>query len=121
MTGLASEYVIDRLSTHLLDTTVGTPAAGIPETLEHLAPDGNTTACGHGITDADGRIEQLNGEPLVPGEYRLILSTGGYFARSHGVTFYPSVTLQFLLDGQRRHCHIAVLASTYSYTTYLGS
>ena len=121
LAGTTATPTIDRLSTHVLDTTAGRPAAGIPATLEAVGPNGTPTACGSDVTDGDGRIQQINSSPLAPGEYRLILSTAGYFGANHGATFYPSITIQFLLDGGRRHYHIAVLASTYSYATYLGS
>jgi len=121
LAGITATPTIERLSTHVLDTTAGRPAAGMPATLEAVGPDGTPTACGSGVTDGDGRIQQINSSPLAPGEYRLILSTAGYFGANHGATFYPSITIQFLLDGGRRHYHIAVLASTYSYATYLGS
>jgi len=119
--GLIGTPNIDRLSTHVLDTTAGRPAAGIPATLEAVGPDGTPTACGSGVTDSDGRVQQINVAALMPGEYRLILSTAGYFGANHGATFYPSITIQFLLDGGRPHYHLAVLASTYSYATSLGS
>jgi len=112
---------ISRLSTHVLDTTLGRPAAGIPAILEHIAPDGSSVEVGHGTTDEDGRIAQLNASALSPGEYRLALVTGGYFQDHHAAVFYPTVVVQFVLSGDRRHYHIAVLASTYSYATYLGS
>ena len=120
-TGTTADPTIARLSTHVLDTTAGRPAAGIPATLESIGPDGAPATCGSGVTDADGRIQQINTGALAPGEYRLTLSTAGYFGANHGATFYPSIAIQFLLDGGRPHYHIAVLASTYSYATYLGS
>lgn len=120
-TGMTAAPSIDRLSTHVLDTTAGRPAAGIPATLEAISPDGTPIARARGMTDSDGRIQQLNTTTLTPGEYRLTLSTAGYFGANHGATFYPSIAIQFLLDGGRPHYHIAVLASTYSYATYLGS
>lgn len=112
---------IGRLSTHVLDTTLGRPAAGIPVVLEHIAPDGSSTEVGHGTTDLDGRIHQVNAANLTQGEYRLVLVTGGYFNDNQAAVFYPAITVQFLLSGDRAHYHIAVLASTYSYSTYLGS
>jgi len=121
LAGITAAPIIDRLSTHVLDTTAGRPAAGIPATLESVGPDGTPVARGSGVTDGDGRIQQINTGALAPGEYRLILSTAGYFCANHGATFYPSITIGFLLDGGRPHYHIAVLASTYSYATYLGS
>ena len=119
--GTTAVPIIDRLSTHVLDTTAGRSAAGIPATLEAVGPDGTPIACGSGVTDSDGRIQQINTTTLTPGEYRLILSTARYFDAHHGAIFYPSIAIQFLLDGGRPHYHIAVLASTYSYATYLGS
>jgi 5-hydroxyisourate hydrolase len=113
--------VINRLSTHVLDTSLGTPAAGVPAVLEQIDPDGSAWAVGDGVTDADGRIQQLNTDDLEPGEYRVVLSTGGYFADKHPQVFYPSIAVQFVLSGDRQHYHIAILTSTYSYTTYLGS
>ena len=112
---------IVRLSTHVLDTSLGRPAARIPAVLEHVGPEGSSVEVGRGMTDIDGRIQQLNAVALDPGEYRLLLVTGGYFQEHHDEVFYPTITLQFRLSGAREHYHIAVLTSTYSYTTYLGS
>ncbi len=120
MTGSASVAIL-RLSTHVLDTTIGKPAAGIPATLEQIDPDGSAWAMGSGVTDADGRIQQLNTDALVPGEYRLSLATRQYFQDAHSAVFYPVISVQFVLSGDRQHYHIAVLTSTYSYATYLGS
>ncbi len=112
---------IGRVSTHVLDSVLGRPAAGIPAVLEHLGPDGTLTDVGHGVTDADGRIGQLNAGSLEPGEYRLTLNTADYFEQYHSAVFYPSIVVRSLLPGDRGHYHIAVLASTYAFTTYLGS
>ena len=112
---------IERLSTHLLDTTIGKPAAGIPVLLEQVAADGTTTTIGGGTTDADGRVGQLNPEPIPAGEYRLTFTTADYFRSTHGTVFYPRVAVQILLPETRAHFHIPVLASTFSYSTYLGS
>jgi 5-hydroxyisourate hydrolase len=112
---------INRLSTHVLDTTLGRPAAGIPAVLELIAPQGPSLEVGRGVTDPDGRILALNSAPLAPGEYRLALVTGGYFSDHHPAVFYPTIAVQFVLTGDRQHYHLAVLTSTYSYTTYLGS
>jgi 5-hydroxyisourate hydrolase len=119
-TGLGGGAIV-RLSTHVLDTSLGTPAAGIPAVLERIDPDGSAWSAGKGVTDTDGRINQLNTAELEPGEYRIVLSTGGYFADKHPRAFYPSIAVQFVLSGDRQHYHIAILTSTFSYTTYLGS
>lgn len=111
---------IVRLSTHVLDTTVGRPAAGIPALLDSLAGETATTV-GRGETDDDGRVFRLNDADLQPGRFRLTLDTAAYFERRHGAMFYPQITVGFALSGDREHYHIAVLTSTYSYSTYLGS
>lgn len=110
---------IVRLSTHVLDTTVGRPAAGIPAALESL--DGTPLSAPGSVTDDDGRVFRLNIADLAPGRFRLTLDTAAYFERLHGAMFYPQISVSFALDGDREHYHIAVLTSTYSYSTYLGS
>lgn len=111
---------IVRLSTHVLDTTVGRPAAGIPALLETLS-DAGAVAIGRGETDDDGRVFRLNDADLEPGRFRLTLDTAAYFERRHGAMFYPQISVSFALSGDREHYHIAVLTSTYSFSTYLGS
>ena len=113
--------MIERLSTHVLDTTLGRPAAGIPVSLELIGAGGLGSTVGAGTTDSDGRVAQVNGDPLEPGEYRLVFSTAQYFSSVHGAVFYPRIAVHALLTGAREHFHIPVLASTFSYSTYLGS
>lgn len=112
---------IEQLSTHLLDTGLGTPAAGVPVVLEQIAADGTVSQVGAGVTDTDGRVGRLNVDALQPGEYRLLFTTAAYFAAAHGQVFYPRIAVQVVLPAGRAHFHIPVLASTFSYTTYLGS
>lgn len=112
--------MIEQLSTHVLDTVAGAPAAGIPVTLESVGPDDVTAAAGAGSTDADGRVGRLNAAPLAPGRYRLTFVTDQYFTARHGSAFYPRIVVEVALF-DRRHFHVPVLAGTYSYSTYLGS
>ena len=113
--------MIERLSTHMLDTSVGKPAVGIPVVLERVGVDGTDAEVGTGVTDDDGRVGQLNREPLEPGDYRLAFDTADYFKRVHSNVFYPVITVQVRLPEGREHIHIPVLASNFSYSTYLGS
>lgn len=113
--------MIERISTHLLDTTIGRPAAGIPVTLEQIAQDGSSRRIGDGVTDVDGRVGQLNADPVEAGQYRLVFTTADYFATVHGSVFYPAIAVHVLLPDTRTHFHIPVMASTFSYSTYLGS
>ncbi|OUZ07070.1 hydroxyisourate hydrolase [Aeromicrobium sp. PE09-221] len=100
-------------STHVLDATRGTPAAGLP--VELLAADGSVSEA---RTDGDGRA-RFDAE-LVPGEHTLRFSTGVWFAGQGRDCFYPRVELTFLV-GAREHCHVALLLSPFSYTSYRGS
>lgn len=95
------------LSTHVLDTSAGLPASGIPVTLESRSG----TRLDAGVTDADGRIGSLGGE-LGPGDYVLRFATDG--------VFFPEVVVVFTISDQRHH-HVPVLLSPYGYSTYRGS
>ncbi|RMI30819.1 hydroxyisourate hydrolase [Nocardia stercoris] len=99
------------LSTHVLDTTRGLPAAGVAVVLTDAAG----TILGTAVTDADGRIAAL-GDELPPGVYRLRFDTGACFAE----TFYPEVVITFTLD-RAPHCHVPLLLSPFGYSTYRGS
>lgn len=113
--------VIQRISTHLLDTSIGKPAAGVPVGLHAVAEDGAGTLIGGGVTDTDGRVAAVSDGALSPGTYRLIFDTVGYFTAMHHRLFYPRIAIEVYLDGARAHYHVPVLASTFSYSTYLGS
>ena len=110
--------MIERVSTHVLDAAAGAPAAGVAATLEDAA---SGKVLGAGTTDADGRVGRLNDDPLPPGDYRVVLDVAEYQQRRHGTVFHPTIAVHVRLDGARSHYHVPVLASPYSYTTYLGS
>lgn len=104
------------LSTHVLDTSLGRPAAGVRVILE----SGNGTAVGQGVTDADGRISAIGPAPLSAGDYVLRFDTATYF-RQHDVTgFYPEVAISFTVAGDE-HFHVPLLLNPYGYSTYRGS
>jgi 5-hydroxyisourate hydrolase len=64
------------ISTHVLDTTRGRPAAGLAVTLRRRGADGEWSVVGRAVTDADGRIKDLASAPLAAGDYRLEFATG---------------------------------------------
>ncbi len=107
------------VSTHVLDTMRGTPAAGLDVTLYRREPDGDWKEIGGGSTDSDGRLRDLVGEDLEPGDYRLHFDTAPYFERSGLGAFYPEVSVVFTLEGG--HLHIPLLLSAFGYTTYKGT
>lgn len=105
------------LSTHVLDAVSGTPAVGVGVSLQDAA--GGEVASG--VTDSDGRIAQVNTDPLVPGIYHLVFDTGEWFADNDIRGFYPEVDICFTVDDPERHHHVPLLLSPYSYSTYRGS
>lgn len=109
---------MSHLSTHVLDTTHGMPAAGIRVTLTSAA--GATVA--HGVTDADGRVGALGPDRLAPGEWTLTFATGPYWTRLDLASFHPHVAVTFVVsDPPAEHYHVPLLTSPFAYSTYRGS
>jgi len=110
------------LSTHVLDTARGRPAAGIPVILSAEGP-GVWKEMGRGTTDADGRIAGLlpaDAPPPVGTTLRLRFELAAYFARAGTPAFYPHVEIVFALQDGGHH-HIPLLISPFGYSTYRGS
>ena len=110
------------ISTHVLDTALGRPGAGIAVTLARVAEDG-ARALGGGVTDADGRVRDLlaPGETLGAGTYRLRFAVAAYFAASGRAAFYPEVAITFVVGDATEHYHVPLLLSPFGYSTYRGS
>jgi 5-hydroxyisourate hydrolase len=115
-----------KLTTHVLDTAQGTPAAGMGVRLYRL--DGARAALiVEAATDSNGRCPAplLEGETLTAGRYRLVFAAGDYF-RAHGVTlsnppFLDEIAIDFGVADSSAHYHVPLLVSPWSYTTYRGS
>lgn len=104
------------ITTHVLDTAKGKPAAGVPVTLE-VQDGGRWVQVSSGVTDADGRLRTLTeGHRMRVGMYRLTFETGAY-----QVGFFPEVTITFAVDDPVAHFHVPLLLSPYGYSTYRGS
>jgi len=115
-----------KLSTHVLDTAAGLPAAGLAYRLERIAP-GARTELARGTTNADGRTDEplLGPEPLVVGSYELHFEVAAYF-RARGVAlpdppFLDVVTLRFGVSQPDARLHVPLLVSPYGYSSYRGS
>lgn len=106
---------MSRLTTHVLDSVAGVPAAGVETVLSHV--DG--TEIDRGRTDADGRLA-LGPESLADGDYQLRFETGRYFAGTGHPSFHPFVVIAFTVAGLP-HYHVPLLLGPFSYTTYRGS
>lgn len=110
------------ISTHVLDTARGLPAAGVPVTLELLSAGGDGRTITQTETDADGRVRELaSAGTSGSGTYRLTFDTAAYF-RSVGVeSFYPMVSVVFTITDAAQHYHVPLLLSPFGYSTYRGS
>jgi 5-hydroxyisourate hydrolase len=108
------------ITTHVLDTALGRPAAGVPLLLSKSS-GGGWTSVGRGDTDADGRCKGLmKAGKLKKGAYRLTFGVAAYFKRTKRAAFYPSVSIVFTVRDARHH-HVPLLLSPWGYSTYRGS
>ena len=115
---------MSRITTHVLDTSSGRPAEGVPVLLERADPAGEGwEVVGRGLTDADGRQRDLapNGRRLAGGTYRLTFDTGAYFTRTGRQAFFPQVSVVFAIEEGDEHQHVPLLLAPYGYSTYRGS
>jgi 5-hydroxyisourate hydrolase len=111
------------ITTHVLDTALGRPAAGVPVRLEAV-PGGagsRPQTLGTGATNTDGRVPQLGPDQVEAGTYRLVFDTAAYFAATSQTGFFPEVCLTFTVRDPEQHYHVPVLLSPFGYSTYRGS
>lgn len=106
------------ITTHVLDTVLGKPAAGVPVRLEKQEI-GGWSAVASSATDADGRCRDLTGVAAA-GVYRLTFQSGDYLAQLGRATIYPEISVIFTCAADT-HYHLPLLLSDNSYTTYRGS
>ncbi|HEV7425956.1 MAG TPA: hydroxyisourate hydrolase [Thermoanaerobaculia bacterium] len=99
------------ISTHVLDTAKGCPAAGVGITLEN-----DRGVIARGVTDGDGRLKLID-DPPAAGTYRITFDTGGYDPNG----FFPRVVIEFRVAGEAKHYHVPLLLSPFGYSTYRGS
>ena len=109
------------ITTHILDTSLGRPAAGVRVVLERHH-GGAFTEVATGITDADGRVRDLLAPgALTRGVWRLVFETGPYFAARGVAAFYPMVPVVFEVTAPGEHHHVPLLLNPFGYATYRGS
>ena len=116
-----------KLTTHVLDTANGCPAAGMVVALYRLGGDGAPALVEQITLNHDGRAAKplLEGAAFQPGRYRLVFGVADYF-RARGVElpeppFLDEVPLDFGLATVGQHYHVPLLASPWAYSTYRGS
>ena len=106
------------LSTHVLDTARGVPAADLPVVVERLGDDGVWTVAGTGVTGPDGRAADLvPAERWAAGRWRLVFDTVAYLGPD---AFLPRVTVELAVASDGHH-HVPLLLSPFRYTTYRGT
>lgn len=111
------------ITTHVLDTATGRPAARVPVTLERFTrtgpgADGEWQSIGDGETDDDGRLRTLLPTGPAPhGTYRIRFDTTTYLGAA---AFFPEVAIVFVVSDDRHH-HVPLLLSPFGYSTYRGS
>ena len=113
---------MSQITTHILDTALGKPAARVPVTLFWQRGD-NWREIGAGRTDGQGRVADLCApqQVLEAGTYRLHFDTAAYFSALGAPAFYPWVDLAFTIGGDGQHYHIPLLLSPFGYSSYRGS
>lgn len=115
-----------RLSTHVLDTSRGTPAAGVDIEL-HAVRGVDRVRVATAVTNADGRTEAplVSGDRIEPGVYELTFRAGAYFRRLGILVteppFLDDVVIRFGVADPAGHYHVPLLLSPYGYSTYRGS
>jgi len=114
---------VSGITTHILDTSTGRPAAAVTVKLERQTGDGRWETIGGQKTDADGRARDLHasGEPLMAGVHRLAFDVGAYFRENEVDGFYQEVTIAFEVRDASQHYHVPLLLSPFGYSTYRGS
>jgi 5-hydroxyisourate hydrolase len=110
------------ITTHVLDTARGAPAAGVRVALHRESDTGTWTRVGEGSTDADGRLRTLLAPgALSAGAYRIAFEVGAYFRSQNVDAFWREVTIEFVVGAEEGHYHVPLLVSPFGYSTYRGS
>ena len=110
------------ISTHVLDTETGQPAAGVHVSLYKLGEDERPIRLTQALTDSDGRVRDLLERPMSPGVYRLEFNLAGpRGAGADEARFFRRMTLDLRIDDVSRSYHVPLLLAPFSVTSYRGS
>jgi 5-hydroxyisourate hydrolase len=125
-----------KLSTHVLDTSIGKPAAGVNIELFVLGPAGSKLIKSV-LTNTDGRTDELllDADTIQSGDYEIVFHVGDYFAGSNPSVSYTSgakpdstskpflnlVPIRFTIEDAGENFHVPLLVTPWSYSTYRGS
>ncbi len=118
----AGDHAQPTISTHVLDTERGAPAAGVHVSLYKLGEDARPIRLTQALTDSDGRIRDLLERPMSPGDYRLeFVLSGRTTPEADDHRFFRRVSVDLRVDDVSRSYHVPLLLAPYSMTTYRGS
>jgi 5-hydroxyisourate hydrolase len=111
------------VSTHVLDTALGAPAAGVTVSFARAEGEGVLVELSHGTTNADGRVAGLvpEGTVIEAGTYQLTFAVASYFATTQRRGFYRTIRIEFEVGIEPQHYHVPLLLSPFGYSTYRGS
>jgi 5-hydroxyisourate hydrolase len=115
---MKSAQIVAHISTHILDTTLGVPAQGVPITLEALN-QGQWAPLESGVTNADGRL--VFQASISSGDYRLTFGTQSYFTGNQREHFFLDPQIGFRIQSTARNYHVPLLLNPYGFSTYRGS
>jgi 5-hydroxyisourate hydrolase len=107
------------LSTHVLDTARGIPAAGLSIGLFKL--NGERELLHVAVTNAEGRTDAPLATDLQPGDYELVFAVVDYFLQENIPTFYDEIPVRFRITDATGRYHVPLLLSPWGYSTYRGS
>ncbi|MBP8006644.1 hydroxyisourate hydrolase [Acinetobacter sp. NIPH 1852] len=108
------------ISTHILNASLGKPAAGVVVELLQETSLGYVLM-DQQLTDVDGRIKAFDIDSFTHGKYQLIFHIADYFQSLEVESFYPRVCIDFKVTDIQQHYHVPLLISPFSYSTYRGS
>jgi 5-hydroxyisourate hydrolase len=113
---------MSHITTHVLDVSLGLPAANVSVILEAQSARGEWAEAARGRTDNDGRLRDWSAPKTLPaGIYRLTFDTRAYFAARKIASLYPQIVIVFEVRDAQEHYHIPLLLSPFGYSTYRGS
>jgi 5-hydroxyisourate hydrolase len=116
-----SKIPVSQITTHILDTSRGKPAAGVAVSLHQQQGD-RWLQLTSDRTNQDGRIgDWLGDRVLHQGTYKLVFLVQSYYQSMEQESFYPTIEIAFSIAGDGQHYHVPLLLNPYGYSTYRGS